>query len=292
MRKTLLLIAGILFCGIAKAQIPNPGFETINSLGMASNWRQENFIIFPVDSSCTWRGADSTAITTGDAHSGGHALDIGVATYCESVYCGDIHLFRYDIDTFADQRVPFTERAFAFTFYYKLLPVMGDQGSVEITLEGEDTHVIASATQRFSAPASAWTLANVPLTYFSTDTPAFVTMRFTLHADSIYHYGTRFHVDDINHYGTTGINHLLTTQRLNCYPVPAENELNIVLPEEHRTGQAALIISDAVGRVIENEDISIPGDGHIQLNTSALPRGIYFLQVIAGEARMTGKFVK
>lgn len=169
---------------------------------------------------------------------------------------------------------------------------MGDQGSVEITLEGEDTHVIASASQRFSGPVSSWTLATVPLTYVSTDTPAYVTMRFTLHADSIYHYGTRFHVDDINHYGTAGINHLLTTQILECYPVPAENELTVVLPEEHRTGHAALIITDAVGRAMEHEDISIPGNGHIQLNTSWLPKGAYFLQVVVGGVRMTGKFVK
>ncbi len=292
MRKTLLLIAGILFCGLAKAQIPNPGFETINSLGMASNWRQENFIIFPIDSSCTWRGADSTAITTGDSHSGGHALDIGVATYCENAYCGDIHLFRYDIDTFADQRVPFTERADAFTFYYKLLPVMGDQGSVEIKLEGEDTHVIASATRRFSGPASAWTLATVPLTYSGTDTPTYVTMRFTLHADSIYHYGTRFLIDDINQFGTTGVSKVSgSTQHLKCFPVPADNTLYVDLPGKQLEREFAVTVTDVMGR-ISKVGIIATLDNRLELNVADLPKGVYFLQVGADGAAMNGKFVK
>lgn len=170
---------------------------------------------------------------------------------------------------------------------------MGDKGSAQITLQGEDTHVIADGTMLFGTAAATWTLATVPLTYFSADTPAYITIRFTLHTDSAYHYGTRFQVDDINYYGTTGIESSTPeNQKLHCYPIPAEGYLHIVIPANQYTGNAMLSLRDATGRLLKAENVSMAGNGRVGLNTSDLAKGLYFLQIIAGETITTGKFVK
>jgi len=293
MRKTLLLIAGILFCEMAKAQVPNPGFETLNSLGAAANWRQTDIVVIPIDTGCLWIGADSMAFTTAEAHTGSYAYELRTSTYCEASFGGRVTSTRFDFDTFTNQAIPFTERPYAFTFYYKLFPVLGDQGEVQIYLETEDGSMVANADMRFGDSAATWTLATVPLTYSTTETPAYLKLKFIIRADSVFHLGTRFLFDDINHIGTTDISGpTVSEQYLQCYPVPTENRLFVLMHAKAYFGDVTVNIADAAGRIVRREKTIVNGTGRLELNTADIPKGIYFLDINTGDVRMKGKFVK
>ncbi len=293
MRKALLFIAGILLCGIAKAQIPNPGFETLNATGDAANWRQTDIISLPIVPGCLWIGSDSMEFTTDEAHTGSYAYELRISTYCEYSYGGRVSATRFDFDTFTDQRIPFTERPYAFTFYYKLFPLSGDRGAIQISLEAEDGSAVANATMQFADSAATWALATVPLTYHSTDIPGYLKMKFMILADSDYHWGTRFLIDDIDQIGTTGVSGISgSEQYLQCYPVPAENRLYVLMPAQSISGDAMVNIADATGRIIRKEQLAMPGNRKLELNTADLAKGIYFLDIVTGETRLKGKFMK
>ena len=292
MRKTLLLIAGILFCVMAKAQIPNPGFEIIDSPGKVANWQPIYLLVIPTDSTCTPFGFDSLSFPTTEAHTGSYAYEMRVAGYCTDLVGGNTKLVQYDLDTFADQRISFTERVYAFTFFYKLFPVMGDGGAVQITLEEDGGIVVADAYSIFSVATAGWELATVPLTYYNPDTPLYLTLKFTLHTDSVLHYGTRFLIDDINHFGTTEVlNVSESTQHVKCFPVPAGNTLFVDIPGKQEKDLVAVTVTDELGRMSNADVISVKGN-RMELNVADLPKGVYFLQVAAGETMMNGKFVK
>ncbi len=287
-----MIIAAILFFSQAQAQLLNPGFESIDSPGKAANWLPIYLIAIPVDSTCLAFGFDSLSFATTEAHTGSYAFEMRVAGYCTDRYGGNAKMVQYNFDTFADQRIHFTERVYAFTFFYQLFPEMGDEGAVQITLEDEDGLTVANADATFGGATTGWTLATVPLTYYSADTPSYLTLKFLLHTDSVLHYGTRFLVDDIGHAGPTEIATApISYHYLKCFPVPADDRLYIEMPGKQNAKDVSLTITDALGRTLKRESVTIHRD-RLELDVSDLAKGMYFVEVTGGGNTMKGKFLK
>ncbi len=76
---------------------------------------------------------------------------------------------------------------------------------------------------------------------------------------------------------TTGIaNHLLDS-RLLIYPVPASDQLNVVLLDQH-AGEAIVSLIDLTGKIVYEHPNPVPS--HLSINVSHLQSGVYMLRFI------------
>jgi len=291
MKKTFLLLGIILLTFKAECQLLNPGFEILDSLGEAKQWGQDGMIAIPIDSNCLWIGADSMRFTSSDAHTGNHSYELRVSTYCSNAYGGKIKAIRFTPDTFADQRILFTDRPASFTFYYKLFPLQGDKGMATLVLEDQSSATVGNGLLELQQQASGWTLATIPITYYSQDTPAFLTLKFALVNDTLPHYGSRFVIDDINSVPaeTKEINGN-TQKMLKCYPIPAGNVLSVELPYSRQEEEFIITITDGCGKTIKQ--LIQHAGGLLQVKIEELPAGVYFLRLQSATRALQGKFVK
>ena len=86
----------------------------------------------------------------------------------------------------------------------------------------------------------------------------------------------------------TGITEPNARQKLKVYPNPVSGMLHIQLPDAEK-GIARITVCDLLGKVmLQKENLSQP-----ELEVSALPAGMYLLQVRTSDGKMmTAKFVK
>lgn len=293
MKKLFLLCAGLLVCLQLQAQLANPGFELRNTDGTAAYWQPAGLIVLPVDTNCSWTGLDSIRRITTDAHTGNYAFELRVATYCATAIGGNIRPVRYNVDSFTDQRVPFTQRPAAFTFYHKLFPMQGDGVLVQVMLEDQNGSTVADGTLKLQQAATSWSQVSIPLVYRSGDVPEFLHMSFFLHSDSILHYGTRFLIDDISHTAATNVVPVKPDyEALSCFPVPATEQLSVRLNDLPGHTTAQISITDATGRLLRGEVAATQGNGMLHIDVKELPQGIYFIRVQADRIRGAGRFIK
>lgn len=102
-------------------------------------------------------------------------------------------------------------------------------------------------------------------------------------------------IDDILVTGTApvGIKEQTATAKLNLYPNPAKDklEVNYILPV---TAKIIFKIFDAQGKLIsvEEKGSQLPGEQHSSLNIKSLASGNYTLQIAAGSKTTSAKFTK
>lgn len=290
MKKVLMICLLVFPFYVANAQDLNQGFEQLNSLNNGpAKWGPGDYFVLPVDSNCSWTGADSMNFWSWDAHSGDRSYEIRVATYCTSGYSGQLKTRMFAIDTFAEQRVPFSDRPDAFTFCYKFTTIGGDNMNVSVRLEMADGYTVGYGSIALEQSTSGWALATIPMLYADTMMPEFITMHFILQNDTDLHYGTRFVVDDI---ATEPVTSVAATKKekavLLCYPVPAENVLRLILPKPTVQSIGVTVI-DAIGRLVMRERLADINSG---LDISKLPPGIYSLKLSTAADIFTTRFIK
>ena len=86
------------------------------------------------------------------------------------------------------------------------------------------------------------------------------------------------------------VNNVYTISKVNAYPNPANNELNIPFS---LTESAAVTVSlsNMVGQVVASQDMGNVVSGKAVFNTSAIPAGVYIYTVLANGQRNTGRVV-
>lgn len=80
------------------------------------------------------------------------------------------------------------------------------------------------------------------------------------------------------------------TSPVRTYPNPVSSMLNVLLPSGF-CSRAKFLVNDVNGRTVELP-ISISSEGGMQLDTSGIPAGIYFLTVVSDHDNFRQKFVK
>ena len=94
----------------------------------------------------------------------------------------------------------------------------------------------------------------------------------------------------VNPVGNAALNNL----RLNVYPNPAKDYLNLSFPLEEDS-EVKLMISDVMGRVITHQQVYLNeqlGKGTMQLSTSHYQPGIYFISLkLKGKRMVSKKFI-
>jgi hypothetical protein len=288
MKKLFLFIIACLSLH-AHGQILNPGFELKTSQGTTANWTYTS-IVMPVDTGCSWLGLDSIAFATTNAHSGQYAYETKVATYCTEAFTQKIESRRFDIDSFVDQRMLFTDRPDVFTFYYKFFPAGGDKAVFQLYMQDSNSTPVASGSLIITDTAVDWTQAQVIPNYFNSDNPAFITMNFQMFADSSPHYGSRFLIDDIG-FGFLGVHEINNAVlSFRCYPNPAKDNLflNFSKPVSN---DRSIYIANLTGTQVYTGSVHV-SEGSTSLSISNLPPGVYIVSVSDGPTTIRGKFVK
>ena len=289
MKKFPLFLLACFIFSQANAQLLNPGFEITDTLNRPDNWQYRNFLLVSVDSTCIHLGADSTNFLTHEAHSGNNAIEIRNESFCGDVYSGSMKQIRFRADTFADQRVPFSARPSAFTFWYKLFPVGGDGGKVAITLETETGDEVAGADMVITSASLFYQKAIIPLSYRMVDSVKYVNIMFSLRNAAGLHYGSRFLIDDINQVAT-GVTSVTRNDGIKCYPIPTTDVLNIKIDELIRA-KANCRVTDALGRTLLTKELNFK-DGKAAFGTGELSVGIYYLTLVSEGQVFSTRFYK
>jgi len=292
MKKLFILSIALLFSPFLRAQNFNQGFEIPNTGNDGpEKWGPFGFVVMPTDSNCLWTGQDSMGFWSWDAHSGNRSYELRVATYCTNGYGGTLQTRMFSVDTFADERIPFTDTPDAFTFYYKLNSVGGDIVSGDVKLELTDGSLVAYGGIALSQTTSGWTMATIPMFYYDTAIPEYMMVHLYLYSDTNLNYGTRFVVDDFNMVLPTSVSGVERENKtLACYPVPAKDVVRISIPRtvDH---SGKLMVIDALGKVVIQKEIQINART-IEISVTDLPTGIYSLKLSTATDIFTGRFVK
>ncbi|MGV3772828.1 MAG: hypothetical protein ACO1QB_08000 [Verrucomicrobiales bacterium] len=171
---------------LALAQIPNADFETWNGC-VPEDWASNN--------AC---GVFATVTQVSTAASGSSAARgevmslFGAQLIAPFLQSGD------DATGF-----PISQRYEAVSGKYMFQPVGGDRFGVNVIFyRGED--VVAQGAIAITAAATAYTVFNVPMSYFSSDIPDKAIIQIQIFGPvtgSDYHLGSVMHVDDLS-FGT------------------------------------------------------------------------------------------
>lgn len=286
MRAILTLPFLATACSLS-AQLQNGGFEALSSLEMPSYWTTGIELIIIGDSV----GVDSAKylLNSTDVHSGQHAAELrnsynytqnhgspGVwfATPLEEGYNG-----------FPAFDVPVLERPQAVTFWAKYAPVEGDTGYVEVSVFSQFQEPIGVGSLRIGGNVDTYTNFDVPINYSSTDSAAYINIRFvTIVPGGNAHLGTRMLIDDVEiNYMQTGIAEV-GSGLLQFFPNPASDQVRVAGLE---VGAAATVrVFDATGRVVIMQTLT---NGLLSLEGSA--PGAYLVQVRQGGILYQGRLV-
>lgn len=295
MKKIISCCSLVLASFNVMAQIQNPGFELQNTDESASYWQQEGSIAIPIDTNCAWIGMDSIRFVTNEAHSGNKAMELRVARYCDFTTGSGVKPVKYNVDSFVDQRIVFTVAPSKVSFYYKLMPEMGDYGLVTIILENQVSQTLADTSFKLKGQKLDWILVNIPFHYSNgIETPVLMTMKLKLSSDSILHYGSRFLIDDFNTESVTGISESIQNiaVRLNCFPNPAKKNLSVNLSGSSIALNGTLSVMDAMGRICQSRVVKNEKNRLIDMDIQMLQPGIYSLIYTSDDGTVNTRFVK
>lgn len=133
---------------------------------------------------------------------------------------------------------------------------------------------------------SQWRTETVALTNFATETN--VRFKFQFYSRG----GNNIYLDDINVSGPLGVNENGNSFGLSVYPNPsAENStIGFILPSPEKV---SLKVTDVLGREVlhvEEKEMSA-GKQELEINTSALEKGVYLITLQVGEILITEKLL-
>ncbi|MCX8143291.1 MAG: M43 family zinc metalloprotease [Bacteroidia bacterium] len=138
-------------------------------------------------------------------------------------------------------------------------------------------------------------------TYTLTSNPAFtsfktkpnVKIRFVFQEDATNGFGNNFFLDDINFSTTVGVNELTQSIGLSVSPNPTNSNFTIKFTLSD-PAELNYQVTDILGKTIlkSNKQTYQVGEHDIDVNISALPAGIYFLQLELNGQKIARKIIK
>lgn len=170
--------------------------------------------------------------------------------------------------------------------------VSTDCGATWTTLYNKSGSALATAGNqtgsRFFPQANQWAWDSTSLSNYLTETELMIAF------DGISGYGNNLFLDDINiEYGyAVNVNQMdAPTAQLTLFPNPVNNVLNVSF-ETAATSELTLTISNALGQTIQHvASGTYQGQQTIQVNTSELAAGVYFINAVGENGVTTKQFI-
>jgi hypothetical protein len=288
-------ICSVIFSLIACfgfAQIPNPGFELLDSTNALRNWFYTGAISITMGDSIVYDGPLVSKSST--ARTGNYALELrnsynyttggpfmnGTAMASipdNSVYQG------------FNEMIPMTGHPIGLDFYYKFSRnPFTDSTVCTVKLFNSAGFEIASGAGRVWTVQSSYQLKTVNLNYLSTippgngdSIPAFTTIEFRNKMSAgAPHIGQRTLIDDVSfRFSTVGIAEEAGISDISVFPNPVHERLQI-----RSESSLEIEIYNAIGQSVLKTEVS-------NIDVSSMQPGIYFIKIGQGDQLQVKKIV-
>ncbi|TXB67165.1 T9SS type A sorting domain-containing protein [Vicingus serpentipes] len=180
--------------------------------------------------------------------------------------------------------VPYTSQPTAVNVYYKYAPVANDSGWVNIQFKNGGS-VIAQAGALVGAQANYTMLSSLLSFPMAPDT-------FLIAAGSGEIPGSQLLIDHIDMTFPVGINENIKIDRLESYPNPTTDILNLRF-ELKNSNLVSVNLLDITGKVLKNKSFGNLSSGtyNESFNTSSFTSGIYFIEFTVGNEKIVNRFI-
>ena len=287
MKKTLLFVVFATVCLLSNAQfITNNGFETWTGSDPA-NWTSPNSLT---------SGFGVTTVTkeTVDVYAGLNSAKLVTTPVLGTPVPGILTNGTITLSApYVNGGVPFTDRPASFKGYYKYTPAGGDFCFMSAALfktGASDTIGYAQFTNL--ATVGAYTLFQADFTYSLPDNPDTIQIIISSSNPNAAVNGSVLKVDALYlEGGTLGISKYHLLNNISIFPNPVNDNLIVNYSFESKSNASIKIINSLGISVYETDNISAGNNNSININTSNLTPGIYFLTILSGNKTETRKFV-
>jgi len=314
-RFLVALAAGVGLLAAAPAQA-----QTLTNLNLETWSQRAKAVPTGVEAPTNWQTTDdllsilaksplpsstATVSKTTDVHGGSFAAKMESKVYAPfqsiiPVVPGILTLgnaIKFTSDGSEITGVPYTGRPTSVQFYYKLTgpAALNDSAAVFFSLTrnvgGTTQYVVSRGV--LLAPAAAYTLVTLPLTYTSTTTPDSLHLTFTSGDARRPTAGTALFIDDVAVVGTATATHAAAAAAISVSPNPSPDGRYVLSTTEAGLLAAPLTVLDATGRVVRREDAPrLAAAASRTLDLSALPGGIYTVQLFTPRGLVTRKLTR
>lgn len=304
--------AALLAAPSAHAQtpaVPNGSLDTWvtrNGAEEPQGWQTFDDLYLFVIKQFPITGGTHTTAKTATAHSGAYAAQLQSIQFSTNtgpvVLPGYLFLGNAIVDQNLTGGIPYTARPSSLQFYYKLAGTgaIADSAAAQVILTatvGGQPVVVGFGGGYFTATATNFTLANLPISYDPTTSVAPDTVRIIFAsgvADNLTA-GTTLVVDDV-----VLVNNTVTATRasadlsagLGAYPNPsAGGAYTLSYPSEPALLAAPLAVVDATGRVVRRESALRAPAATRALDLRGLAGGLYTLQLFTDKGLIAKKLL-
>lgn len=300
MRTTLPLLSFVVLNAAAFGQLPNGGFEDLDSLGLPVQWQGNRVIlhlwvdietgVFHSDS-VEFDGPSNYFLNTTEPHSGANAMELRNGynhTTGEPIRASwSVAEDTVSYAGFPILTIPSGGRPAALTFFGAVHIEESDEVMAEITVLDGAGFEIGHGTRMIVSSTNGYEAFEVPVTYETTDAAAFMQVRFATAApDAPATLGTRFLIDDVavtmDASGVHGRDRL--DAQLHLAPNPAHDLLRFTF--DGTSPVLALDLLDASGR---RQTLSPVANSTVDV--SSVAAGVYTLQARTAQGIAQQRFV-
>lgn len=193
--------------------------------------------------------------------------------------------------------VPFVGRPTTLEFYYQLsgAQAVANRPGVVVQLTRRmngRTEVVANAGYFFTALSSTYARIDLPLNYRSTLVPDSVSMIFFSGSVQPLSTSTVLRIDEVSFTGTlTATRDAALAAAVSAAPNPSPTGRYVLSSTEASLLAGPLAVLDAMGRVVRREDAPRLAAASRTLDLSALPAGLYTVQLFTPRGLVTRKLV-
>lgn len=296
--KTKLILSSMLFATMAFAQIPNNGFEMWTNQGSYNtpdNWGNLNPLTSAASVYTCTKGTPGSVgasyIKLTSKTVAGLGVVPGVAV------SGTINTSSFT----AGSGFPFNGQPVSLKGKWQHMASGTDEGFISVYLTKWNTgtnsrDTVGSAVRNLGAMAMAWTSFTININYVSSVLPdsAIIILSASGAGGATPANNSYLYVDDLSFFGgTVGIaENTITINDISIVPNPATNFLNVNYVSKNES-EVLIDLIDVTGKsVIEPiRNSSHTGNNVIQIETTKLSKGIYFLNLKSGDLVKTKKVV-
>lgn len=271
-----------------KAQIPNASFENWTTTGgYASPVGWDNFNATTHVSGVYTCERGTTNPPHGTAFLMLITKMIGTSTVPGLAMSG-----KYDaVNMEPESGFPFTGRPQMLTGKWQYMSNGANIGRIAVYLTKwnnttKKTDLIGSVEHDLTGSVTTWTSFSIPITYVSGETPDSAIIGLAS-SNKNATAGSYLYIDSLNFYGTvvgiSTVNHAKYNVILS--PNPARDNVSVDLGITMAENVVVRMI-DMYGRIVKEETLA-PGKRMYSIDLNAIPQGLYFVTVQAGEEVQT-----
>ena len=293
MKKISTLVICSVLSVTAFAQIPNPSFETWNSMGSYSNPDQWGTLNNTTTLASVYTATKGTPGTAGSSY-----LKLTSKTTQVGVANGIAVSGKIDSMTMkAKSGFAYNQQPANFTGSYQHMIYGSSQGSIVVTLTKWNSStkmrdVVATASKTLSGMAMSWATFSIPFVYVNGAMPdsciiflaasgANPTANDYLWVDNLAFSGTATGVED----------HTSIINGLNVYPNPSTDNISIdfILTQSQNV---KIQMIDLNGKMVKEVALgTVNGSAKYSMSVDGIAKGEYFINVIANEGTETKKII-